>query len=358
MRIRTFLTIIVLLVIHGCSSNNEFDTPHHQFKSTSKIFSKCFKVDVILGNPRSMLVFDSLLVINDLSDNYHFTIINRHNGKLFKRFCMSGNGPNELLGVGSFWIDNESRKFYVFDVPKARLYSVSIEQLLNKESVTLFEEEKFDLDNGRIYSLAKTKAESFVGTGTFDSCAYFSQHLDSNREYFGEYYTEPNDEKIANNVKGMGIQGSVYSKPNSNIVTHASYHSGWLEFISLEQGSPKILQSHRYHPSDFKEILLPTGRATSAITERNRLGFLNSSATKQYFFSLYSGESILGAGNQHDLHYGNDVFVYGWEGEPVRHLILDKDLKTIAVTPNAWTLYGIGLDQDELLLFKYNLPKF
>ena len=101
-----------------------------------------------------------------------------------------------------------------------------------------------------------------------------------------------------------------------------------------------------YFPPEFVKADYKYSKTIQA--ENNKTGFLDLSCSNDYVYALYAGK-VLGD-DIFTAYYGDHVFVYDWNGNPVRHYKLEKELFMFGVDEEKGILYGIGNDPEGCIL--------
>lgn len=101
----------------------------------------------------------------------------------------------------------------------------------------------------------------------------------------------------------------------------ANMDSPSLSFSKVESG---ILTEYRRYSNE------PSGMVSGRVTEDFRTAFSGIDADDRYVYVLYSGHKI-----KDDVLPANecvDLIVYDWDGNPVRHYVLDRNVNSIDVS--------------------------
>ena len=70
---------------------------------------------------------------------------------------------------------------------------------------------------------------------------------------------------------------------------------------------------------------------------------------------MYSGKKINYL-SPYDALQSNKIYVFDWEGNPIKRFELDKEVRSIAIDEKNNILYAGAIDKEgELSLIKYNL---
>ncbi|HCX98540.1 MAG TPA: hypothetical protein DG754_00230 [Bacteroidales bacterium] len=304
-----------------------------------------------------LIINDSLALFRHRQSEYFFSIYNLNKSEVVHQFCPRGKGPEEMISIGSIWINYETNTFFVYDVSKEKLFLYSIDCLLS-QSYCLPQILSVNSPDSikSIYAMAPVNENEVVCTGSFydGSLAHYNYSDGVIKGFYGHYFVDEKYKNTPNWLLGHANQGKVLRNPNSNKFINATYYCGHIEFFSIDNAKYKLNNSHTIHPTIFEKIDFPTGHSTAALKKENRLGFIDITYTQDLCFALYSGRSMKDYGNE--CVYGRDIYVFTWEGEPTFHYQLGKDANSIAISNDGKHLYALTVEDDfSLQRFTLNL---
>ena len=103
---------------------------------------------------------------------------------------------------------------------------------------------------------------------------------------------------------------------------------------------------------EYEEPLFVIVQQTVAATTDSPQGFGDIFAGEKYLYCLYEKKKVedLLKGEKNSAY----IFLYGWDGKPVKSYSLEKPLFAIGVDEKSGILYGIGYDP-EACIFEYKL---
>lgn len=80
-------------------------------------------------------IFDSMLIIGDMSANDNICIFNRNNGNLIKSFGKIGNGPEELTTPVTYSIDKTNGYLYINDYSRKNIVQYNLKEIKNGQNI-------------------------------------------------------------------------------------------------------------------------------------------------------------------------------------------------------------------------------
>lgn len=101
-----------------------------------------------------------------------------------------------------------------------------------------------------------------------------------------------------------------------------------------------------YFPPIF--VRTKSDYSPTAVSMKCRTGFVGLECTDSFVYTLYAGKIV--GDDVNKAWHGSHVFVYDWDGNPVAHYELEKELFAFGVDEKEGLLYGIGYDPEGCIL--------
>ena len=289
------------------------------------------------GVPKSLEVVDSTLIILNFSKRVESLLYNYSlkNKELSKGYLTKGRGPGEAYSAACFGVHDKN--LWVYDLRLKSIVLLDKEKALNnishlpevhslKESfyrIVLLDSSRF-LTNGIKDSKFKIQEFDFSGKmqnefGTFKNIPK-DIPLDALKDaYHSFFYLSPSREKLAISYLYTDLVEIYDLKTFENIATQGP--------IGIDIKF-KVAKRQDYHYMEKNESIRKT--------------FLGGSVTNQYIYLAYSGVSYA---NRKNIDYCKFIYVYDWNGNPIKKINLDQRIKgAIAVTKDNKTLYAYNPD--------------
>ena len=90
--------ILSSFIILFCNCNGNKDTVLKDFRKSIKIESSSTLIDpTLLGEIMEIVVFDSILLISQMNQEYIFYLFNLNDGLLSQKAIRRGRGPGEMV---------------------------------------------------------------------------------------------------------------------------------------------------------------------------------------------------------------------------------------------------------------------
>lgn len=342
--------VFILLVILIASCQPQEDSLRSYFKDPpTSINSEIIEIEAaFFGNPRRIVLFDSLIIIEDDFHGKLFSLIDIKNGKFINRFGKKGKGPNEILFQSSIEIDKLKNTFQFLTLNTYWFYEYSLDDLVNNTEP--IPEKKFELDlgeNSRLLSWSFLHGiNKFAGTGLFTNGKYGIFNSNGTLEKtIGEYNISEEHSSYGNYNLGLGYQGPVKVHPNGNKFAHLTYACDLVEVVNFNE-------DYTYDIKRF-QTWFPVFSESGAYSRDSPRGFSCSAVTSDYIYGLYSGHTFTEKGASASL--GRLIYVFDWNLNPVASYELDHDVMVFAVSENNKKMYAFSLTTDKVKLVKWNL---
>ncbi len=340
------LLSLITIVMISCTKNKK--TPlFNDFQSVStkkltnseKIF---FKSNLFFSHMFDMKFCNDLILIQDLNSKHLFKIANLQNYSL-TNFGKRGEGPGELntqAAHGSF--DYKNNLLFITDNQKYYIYNV--DSILNGNQKP-FKKFKFKFDND--FYLSSTYCNNDLIVGGMMEKRFGIFNIDSKNNFSKHKYT--------NKQSPFVNQAKYYNHPSKSIVAYFQTNSATMGIMTIEK-EDVFLKEKIWWRSEGKQVM--DGKTTSIDHGKNpRIAFISATVGEKSIFALYSGKSPL----LHSIDSLTDAFLschvleFDWEGNPIAHYVLDKQVRSIAYDEMNYILYAASYSGGEPHLIKYNL---
>lgn len=140
-----------------------------------------------------------------------------------------------------------------------------------------------------------------------------------------------------------------------NIVCSFQSKSAVMDILKIEKNDINI-KEYTWWTSDG--AVLKEGEKKSFVPKKgNRNGFIAADVTNKYIYSLYSGK-VINDSSIAELtksFLSKYIYVFDWEGKPIKRYELDQEVRSIAVDEKNNILYAASYQGGEPNLIKYKL---
>lgn len=272
---------------------------------------------------------------------YFFRPYNLQGQPLNNGYIRFGFGQYEASGAisggchrGTYWLhDVASRKIILASPQKG-----------STDAVTLKE---YDIPEF-YYSVSLLDSLQIIGTGRYDAPEKLHRIQLPAFNILTAYgtFTTPPDRTPVNTWRESFIS-FIFNHPDLPMAALACRFTDQVDFIDLKTGKSRVVKGPENYPAMFGSMHT-MGKDVLERTEDTRFAFVNGTATKKYVYLLYSGNhEVDGAGNLNST--GKKVYVYDWQGKPVRVLHFPNFISCIAVNDNDSILYAFDTDREQIV---------
>lgn len=333
-----FIVLLTVLLL-GCKETNiKLNDQIQEFTSFPKVDSLIFSpiADEVFGEPRNMLYMKEQLLINTTAIPGECFLVNYSlSENLVKsKAIVHGNGPDEMLSCDMIQADG---KVWLYDMSKQRIGGIDIDSLLHGN---YFVKQYYSVPM-YFYNVALLNDSVLIGTNNL---------------------VEPYKLSYLNIVNGKIKGCASYSyldekKPLSVLIDASSC------YINIHPVNGDILLSYRY--TDVIEIYNKNGKLKNStkgplcfdaefhVNPNNSMGknketrkaFVNSYVTSKFIYLLYSGCKR----TEENWAYGTQIFVYSWDGKPLKCYLLNYPIYTFAINEEANEIYSYSIQTGELV---------
>ncbi|MBR5277466.1 MAG: hypothetical protein IKU35_10090 [Bacteroidaceae bacterium] len=295
-------------------------------------------VDSVLYNPKKILYHKNHLFVQDFKsgEGKHIKLFSLNDCKTIASFANYGNGPEELLACDMCILNNN---LWLYDLSQNTIHYVNIDSILNNK----FKLCKYNLNNGNYYSFAMLNDSILLGTNNINSDNKISYEniLTSSvvRKGIYDYYNENISLPALNDAARCYIK----CNPKTNEIALLYRYTDLLE-IYMPNGDFKCSS---YGPERSDIMIHPTAERANK-TKETKKAFVNTYVTSQYIYALYSGAKK----GEENWANGTQLFVYSWNGEPIKKYHLSQPIYTFSVDEDKKILYSYSLNEDTFITAK------
>lgn len=295
--------------------------------------------DIGILNPVYLSITDSFFVIQNRGTEENLSIINKKDLTIINT-AKKGNGPNEI--VQFIPVENNRNNVITFaDRAQKKLYSIRSEG----ENKILINEISFKDETPRFFSLNELNDSIFIFTGMLSEGRFGIYNTTNNSIRYTADYPQNDESKHLKFPHIAALYSGTQIGINTNGYSFAAIYNGLLDIYNMDaNGVIQKTKSVHYHYPKFN--ILENGPIIGNSKETKE-GFRSITCDSTYIYLLYSGKSM----REYDVEAfnGNEIYVYNWQGDPVKSYVTDSDLMSICVNNGImW-----GLEKNGVYLYTY-----
>lgn len=292
--------------------------------------------EYMLGKPNCIALVDSILVIADSQTNPMLHLLNIKTGKPIGQYLSRGQGPDEYMAIGTLGRLNKNTLFF-HDLNK-RVFCYLVFPKTENGKIQIVE--AFKCTEEAHNTMIPLTDASYMASGIYQK-GRFCLLTDSGKtkDFWGTYPSRDEREKsVSNFIKSQAYMGQLSSSPaNDKFVFHAAA-ADMLSFYKYENKEIRLIKDIQRSFPDYKygkdiDEFLGTSR-------KKPITYLSACTTEQFVYLLYSGKTYME--NQLKAFESNEIHVYDWNGERVKTLSLDIDIKEMVVSDDDSIMYAIA----------------
>jgi hypothetical protein len=299
------------------------------------------------GIPMSIHFVDSTLIIFNVSHEIESFFYNYSlkRDQLSEGYLKKGRGPSEA--IGAFCSGISGNNLWAYDITLKKILMTDKTKAIAKNNPS-FNTFPLKID---LYNIALIDSTRFLVNGRVDS-KYKIQEMDFSGKIiaeFGEFKHIP--ENIPLDAVKDACHSFFFQKPSGSKVAMSYLHTDVLEIYEIKKPyRSKAVQGPLGFDLDFK---VGTQGKFSYMekTDETKKAFIAGAVTDKYIYLVYSG---LSHAEKADWSYGKFVYVYDWNGNPIKKLNLDRRITGITVSKDDKTMYSYDVDKGFLVEAKIN----
>jgi hypothetical protein len=359
MKNKFFILVSIILVSASCfreesiikETNNRIvrKVTISDFKKSRVLNSKKF-ASVNLLTPNCILNLKDYVVVSETKNDTLISIISKEKGEIVFNVGASGNGPGELRYVWTLLNDiNEENSFWTYQIVEKRLskFQVPSEGALSSEEYSLRE-------NGVQYLYIDwINEDNFIAVDVENDDKYVELNLRGEKINSSQLWSDLIYQEIPpRNIADL-FQGTFRGKGDGSYFALASLFVDHIEIINRKSDKTISIFGPIQHLPEFSIDYSPGYPMLARKMETLKYCYLNLFFGDEKIYGFYSGYSLERINNFGNV-FGEQIFVFDLEGNPMEHYVLDQSISDFTVDEKNRTIYGITIDENPFIVqFKF-----
>lgn len=348
------MTTIIMLMLFRCTNDNyeEYYKNYEKFTGFQNTetweFEKYSDIKFIrVPSDIKIIKNEYFLVLTGL-DKKIIQIYGLDDGKLLECFGRKGQGPGEFIGACKILYNSSyPDKFWIYDVTQRSLTQYNINSILQHNIYKPDTSIKISSDAGYPLKICCLDSNTYVAIGALKNRLCFYNSKGDTIKTAG-YVPGKKDKNITNFVYLQAYKGAIDKNCDVKKIAICNYNSDIVEIYDYNGNILKTIHG----PDFFVPKFTPSQH--SAIVTSLMCGYFNLCSSSKYIYCTYSGEK---ADNVRDwtAAFGREIFVFSWDGEPIKRVILNTKLAYTEYCEENNTIYAICYDGEEFFIGYHEL---
>lgn len=368
---RFILYILFILVLVSCKERPANNTQKLRMLNSSFVDLKGNNLDCdsLIASDKIVAYFDGHVVIRHFSD-YIFTVYklseNRSDITFVGKFGRRGNGPKEFFGIPQLYYNRDNNALYVFDIQGGN--HVNVYQIDLFSTNNIFDESSWKsidfpvFEHATFSSFVPLTDSIFLALGgDYDKANLLSAVQVGIKDYKALDMNYPDDGiKAAAIVKrGVYNYGGILKHPSANRFMY--YCTNWGNYAEIIDNQDLALSSLHLVTADYPIYKVAQDGINMHSENYTLMGMRAQSSEKYIYFlpNFYTKEAYLkdDPNRSYPTDHLDKIYVYDWEGNPVKAYKLDKPLTEFIVDSNDTYLLGSSVDTEsgDIVFVRFDL---
>jgi len=327
-----------MLPFIGCHSQGQTDNKGNEqrftkFPTEQKLTSTdYFKVELIKPEGLSLYADSVFLIKNAVNSlGHHFSLYSIKNRVFLSNQLESGGKAGQSLGFISY--GSFGQYLWVHDLVKRTLILLNMDSVLRSKRPAIIEQPI----PAFYYSVQMSSVLKVIVSGDYEAQHKISiLGLPANivEKRLIPYSTD--SLAIYPRTKKMAYESFLFLKPSGDKCVLAARYADQIEVLDLNTQKSQIVKGPKGYEPEMVIMKSNDGKEVSTRGPDTKYAFVRGKMTDKFIYLLYSGN--------HDdteyLYYGKTIYVYDWDGRPVKKLELNDYIMDFAVTSNDSLLYS------------------
>ncbi len=346
------IMLIAIILFANCSSNENCKINYFKkFPITEEVIHEEIKTPSILYMVGGMILTDSVLITMDLKADTIFQVFRLQDLSYRGGFILRGRGPNEEVTVSPFFRTLERNKFLYR--AHSSLKIAEFNPVINKIDITkrinlpgklldFFHVFNLGTDNYYGYNKSIKGDNEIIGYNSITNKTF---------EFGGKY---PKLDKKMNNMSRNRLTTKCFSiKPDK---THFASIYDKFPILRIYSKEGNLVKEVRHINGQDFPIELVSKRISESKLENVMQNYMGIKSTNKYIYALYVGKTQKEIKLKSSNNLSNILHVFDWEGNPIKEIVLDKDIFSYVVSYDDSYILCSCIDQIDKL-YKFNISE-
>ncbi|HAC21725.1 MAG TPA: hypothetical protein DCF91_06455 [Porphyromonadaceae bacterium] len=306
--------------------------------------------DDFIGNPFLVKsIGTTLYAIDNMNDPLiHVFDQGRYKGQIIKK----GQGPNEAVSPFELSPSFDGESIWIYDNSTQRWLEFSGKAIAKEMKSVVTDKIEFTKNNNTPFALATPfwiTSSQFICTNPWnhEDRFYIIDRTTMEKKGVQNPHITFTDQLPAS-ILSIIFDAKMTMKPDRSKVALAG---NYLDAIEIFNVNGEILNTIK-GPEDGFNFAFDEAKSlemnilsTNADTKK---AYVNICSTNQYIYALYSGKR---KGGESNYNLGNCVYVFDWNGKPVKKYLLDQDLIYFDINEKEQRLYAVSKPDNYIMYY-------
>jgi hypothetical protein len=307
--------------------------------------------DSLLYRPLNICCFDSVIITSDSGTECFIQCYNKTTGEKLTESLEWGNGPDDMTYITSFQkvqdrifvFNSLQNKYMFFNLPEL----VTKRKTLPQTSVTI---------NVAAVINALYYPPSLVIANTLDSGDCLFSIYNQNGEFIENKGSFPDDGKVYPSFfeKSMAFEYEMALNPVSKEIVICYKLTDLIEIYDTSFQLKKRIQGPDIFFPITNEVNNNGDISAGSINGKTKEAYGRPVATESEIWVLYSGNIM---GEKTNGYLKDKLFVFDWEGNPLRYYQLDIPVFRFDIDYDRHTIYAIT-DIPDFHIVNFKIPGY
>ncbi|WP_182954048.1 BF3164 family lipoprotein [Pedobacter gandavensis] len=330
---------MIVVLFSSCHAKNEFSNGTVVFsefpKSENVTFNEVIKFEY--GDISRMFLRDTSLIVYNWRAKggcffYEYGLNSKRNvGKAIP----AGSGKGKALGSLSAGVDNN--EVWMYDISLNKIIFSALTNPSLPAATASYREYPFSPDYYNIQFLDSSRVIANGNYKTPNKIQEIDLHSGKILADYGVLDSVPKD--IPFYAYKRVKEAFLVLKPTKDKVVLAHRLSDQIEIFDLKSHKSITVKGPENFKVEFKFFKSVDQEDVIGRDEGSRYAFIQAAATNKFIYVLYSGYNM----SSQFVNCAKTIYVYDWDGKPVKKINLDRDVSSITVGNDDQTLYAFDM---------------
>lgn len=347
LKIRSFdvsnmkISICIILVFTFLTSCSQAIVEYKELevKNTDSLESKSLNDTFTFGYANKILVYDSLLIVYDEMQENKVLFFHKETGEYLESLGRLGQGPGELLTPNSISVNLKTGILSIYDYARSKVIAYNLPEFINKDSKhwSYIDLPEYEIRPKEVISVGANDFIALHGKPRFTKSRE-GRILTSYDEF--PLLPETEDDEQAKRMYFL-TQSLFSASPDGRKIVTATTLGGIMQIFDSKDSSISMkAENFIYQP------VFSVRKGQIETFPETVYGFACLQATDKYIYATLHGVA-------NPTVYPNVIYVFDWNGTPVKKLYSDQQICFFHVDEPEGKVYAVvlGKDNEQKLMY-------
>ena len=340
------VSLFVFTFFMRCTGRSSIQNDIIVINDSIKVTTNKLIEETELLDPWCIGIIDTVLILGNFKGEPLLELFST-TGKPLKKLLQKGQGPHDVLHIGSIQVDASNKTFFIFDLFGKKILKYDLNTLLKNDNYIPELIYNFSIKLANTDLLGELE-KVFVGKNFFvsESRTPKGRIIFTNQDMTDVKYYANIPIKIDENFSDIGnalmFSSYITMSPNQKYLAAVGVMAGMIDLYKIEKnGLDSIWSCYEYFPNNV-HVMNFENISQGFFTGESINGYSWVCSSDDYVYALFTKKKF----SEQLSNYGNKIRRINWKNQSIRLIEIDREIKSLCVSDDNKVIFGVGMDEN------------